>query len=44
MGKSSKKPRAKFDPNKFQPAAEKAQKKEKDWTFEDMVRAKTRRH
>ena len=43
MGKASKKPRVKFDANKIQPTSD-APKKEKDWSFEDIVRSKTRRH
>lgn len=44
MGRSNKKPRVKFDPRKFEAAAETQKKKEKDWTFEDIARSKTRRH
>ena len=43
MGRSSKKPRQKFDPKKFAPVQEAEKKKEKDWTFEDIVRSKSRR-
>lgn len=41
MGKSGKKPRQKLDPKKviLEPGA--VPKKEKDWTFEDILRSKT---
>jgi len=42
MGKSGKKPRAKVDAKKFEDAGE-TRKKEKDWSFEDIARSKTRR-
>ena len=42
MGKSSKKPRQKLDSKKFEVVHEAQKKKEKDWTFEDIVRSKTR--
>ena len=44
MGKSSRKPRPKFDPKKFEPGMESTKKKERDWTFDDIVRSKSRRH
>jgi len=44
MSRSQKKPRPKFDARKFEPAAESQKKKEKDWTFEDIVRSKSQRH
>ncbi len=44
MSRSSRKPRPKLDPKKFTPGAEGEKKKEKerDWTFEDIIRSKTR--
>lgn len=38
-----KKPRQKFDPKKFDPESQKQSKKEKDWSFDDIARSKTRR-
>jgi len=43
MGRSSKKPRMKFDPKKFDDSVTASKKKEKDWTFDDIVRSKSRR-
>jgi hypothetical protein len=43
MGRSSKKPRQKFNPKKFEGVKESEKKKEKDWTFEDIARSKARR-
>jgi len=39
----AKKPRQKLDPKKFTPQVESEQKKEKDWTYEDILRSKSRR-
>lgn len=44
MGKASKKPRQKFDPKKFVGVREAQKKEERDWSFEDIVRSKSRRH
>jgi len=39
-----KKPRKnKMDPKQFEAAGEAKKKKERDWTFEDIARSKTRR-
>jgi len=43
MGKSGKKPRKKLPSSQYE-AGEKAPKKEKDWTFEDIARSKKRGH
>jgi len=43
MGKSGKKPRQKFDPKKFETDSQGPKKKEKDWSFDDIARSKTRR-
>ncbi|MBF0385491.1 MAG: hypothetical protein HQL27_06425 [Candidatus Omnitrophica bacterium] len=43
MSKSNKKPRVKFNPRSFEPAAQAEQKKDKDWSFDDIVRSKSRR-
>ena len=43
MGRSQPKPRLKLDPRKFEITQESQKKKEKDWTFEDIVRSKSRR-
>ena len=43
MGKSSKKPRKnKLDPKLAELGQETTKKKEKDWTFEDILRSKIR--
>lgn len=42
MGKSGKKPRKKLDPKQFE-AGKSTPKEEKDWSFEDILRSKTRR-
>ncbi len=42
MGKSGKKPRMKVDTRKFEAAGE-TKKKERDWSFDDIARSKTRR-
>jgi len=42
MSKSAKKPRPKFDAKKFDESGEAPRKKEKDWSFDDIVRSKTR--
>jgi|GEM_PF-3293309 len=43
MGHSSKKPRQKkLDPKVFEAGQEVNKKKERDWTFDDIVRSKTR--
>ena len=41
MGKSNK-TRMKLDPKKFSTVVEAKRKKEKDWTFEDVLRSKLR--
>lgn len=38
-----KKPRQKFDPKKFDPTKEAQKKKDKDWSFDDILRSKPRR-
>ncbi len=43
MSKSSKKPRVKFNPRSFEAPAAQTQKKETDWSFDDIVRSKSRR-
>ncbi len=44
MGRSSKKPRKnKLDPGQFGSVRESQKKKEKDWSFDDILRSKTRR-
>ncbi len=41
MGRSSKRPRQKtLDPKKIAPGYEQTKKKEKDWTYEDILRSK----
>ena len=42
MGKSSKKPRKKVDASQVEGAQTKKVKQEKDWSFDDIVRSKTR--
>ena len=42
MSSRSRKPRQKLDPKKFTPGAESQPKKEKDWSFDDIVRSKSR--
>ncbi len=42
MGRSGKKPRVKINPRQFEPSPV-AKKKEKDWSFEEIARSKTRR-
>lgn len=42
MSKSGKKPRQKFQARDLD-AGKKKEKKEKDWSFEDIARSKTRR-
>lgn len=39
----SRKPRQKLDPKKFTPQVETQQKKDKDWTYDDILRSKSRR-
>jgi len=39
----AKKTRQKFDPKKFESTKESQKKKDKDWTFEDVLRSKPRR-
>jgi hypothetical protein len=43
MGKSGKKPRQKFSPRQFAAAGPAPQKKEKDWSFDEIARSKGRR-
>ncbi len=44
MGRSSRKPRQKkLDPNKVSLGPGSEKKKEQDWTFDDIVRSKSRR-
>ena len=43
MGRSRKKPRPKFDSRQFEGMRESQKKQEKDWSFEDIVRSKSRR-
>jgi len=44
MGKSGKKPRQKLSARQFEPSAGDApKKKEKDWSFDEIARSKTRR-
>lgn len=43
MGKSSKKPRKKTNANEYDVNASPPKKKEVDWTFEDILRSKSRR-
>jgi len=43
MSRSGKKPRQKkLDPKAFEPGQEANKKKERDWTFDDIVRSKSR--
>ncbi|VAX35513.1 hypothetical protein MNBD_UNCLBAC01-478 [hydrothermal vent metagenome] len=43
MGKSGKKPRKKLDGKQYDvPGEAKGKKKEKDWSFDDIVRSKRR--
>ena len=42
MSRNKNKTRQKLDPKKFDPTVESQHKKEKDWTFEDILRSKTR--
>jgi len=42
MGKGHKKPRVKLDTKKVELGSVKAPKKEKDWSFDDIVRSKGR--
>ncbi|MCB9772459.1 MAG: type II secretion system protein [Candidatus Omnitrophica bacterium] len=39
----SNKPRQKLDPKKFTPSSESQPKKDRDWTYEDILRSKSRR-
>jgi hypothetical protein len=44
MGKSGKKPRQKLSPRQFETGgADAPRKKEKDWSFDEIARSKTRR-
>jgi len=43
MGKGKKKPRGKLDAKQFE-ATKPKEKKEKDWSFDDIARSKTRRY
>ena len=43
MGKASKKPRQKMDVRKFESAEISKEKKERDWSFDDIIRSKPRR-
>ncbi len=43
MGKSGKKPRSKMDAKKFDGVEKPKQKKDKDWSFEDIARSKPHR-
>ena len=42
MSKSGKKPRAKFQAREFESSVQKAKKEEKDWSFDEIARMKTR--
>ena len=42
MGKSGKKPRQKLEARRFEDSGPK-EKKEKDWSFDEIARSKTRR-
>jgi hypothetical protein len=43
MGKSGKKPRQKLSPRQFETGGTAPVKKEKDWSFDEIARSKTRR-
>jgi len=44
MGKSGKKPRRKLEARQHESSGSSQPKKEKDWSFDDIARSKTRRH
>lgn len=44
MGKDKAKPRKKLDPKSLDVNAGPRPKKEKDWSFDDIARSKTKRH
>lgn len=43
MARGNRKTRQKLDPKKYEVIHDAGVKKEKDWTFEDVLRSKTRR-
>ncbi|MCD4779168.1 MAG: hypothetical protein K8S27_01260 [Candidatus Omnitrophica bacterium] len=43
MGRSSKKPRKKMDPRQSTEGKSKEKKEERDWSFDEIARSKTRR-
>jgi len=43
MGKRGKKPRRNLDSRQFESTEMKIKKEDRDWTFEDIARSKTRR-
>ena len=44
MGKRSKKPRSKMNPRQADGQSKPQKKEDRDWTFEDIARSKTRRY